>query len=129
MEIKGETIRAIEIGNFYFIHDGTKSGHPGLVIQKDDIQNSYLVIRFDSDKPGEIPKTSRGVRHITLLSHPTSSTVINSYIRNRPMLCKRKDIGGKISNMSIHKEDYSKIIEVSKRNPEMAPSLKNKRKK
>ena len=42
--------KKIELGKFYFIHDGSKTGHPGLVIWKDDENNRYLVVRFDSDK-------------------------------------------------------------------------------
>ena len=70
-----------------------------------------------------------GVRHITLLSHPTSSTIINSYIRNRPMLCKRKDIGGKISNMSIHPDDLQIIETVSKRKLQYSKSFNKKYRK
>lgn len=45
-------IKLIEVGKFYFVHDGSKTGHPGFVIWKDDDANRYLVIRTDSDKPG-----------------------------------------------------------------------------
>ena len=59
--------RTIEVGNFYLIYDGSPTGHPGFVISKDDDKNLYLVLRLDSDKPGESTKESRGVRHITKL--------------------------------------------------------------
>ena len=29
-------IKVIEVGIFYFIHDGSKTGHPGLIVWKDD---------------------------------------------------------------------------------------------
>ena len=48
--------KTIEVGKFYLIHDGSKTGHPGLVVWKDDIANRYLVIRTESDKPGKITK-------------------------------------------------------------------------
>ena len=65
--VENSCIKNIEIGKFYFIHDGSKTGHPGLIISKDDNANRYLVVRFDSDKFGDIPKIQRGVRHITML--------------------------------------------------------------
>ena len=49
-------IKNIEVGKFYFIHDGSKTGHPGYVVWKDDEKNRYLVVRFDSDKYGDVPK-------------------------------------------------------------------------
>ena len=120
-------IKNIEIGKFYFIHDGSKTGHPGFVVWKDDEANRYLVVRFDSDEIGDIPKMYRGVRHITILSHPTTNDVKNSYVHNRPMLCKRKDIGGELPKMSLSKDDLNIIENVSMNNPEMSPSLRNKR--
>ena len=104
-------IKLIEVGKFYFIHDDSKTGHPGFVVWKDDTANRYLVARFDSDKEGDIPKTERGIRHITKLKHATDSNVVNSYVRNRPMLCKRKDFGIiDLSNMNLHpSKDYQLI--------------------
>ena len=117
--------KVIEVGKFYFIHDGSKTGHPGFVVWKDDNANRYLVVRFDSDKFNvELTKEQRGIQHITKLSHPTSETVMNSYVHNRPMICKRKDIGTELFNISISKNDMELIKEISKRNPELAPSLK-----
>ena len=116
--------KVIEVGKFYFIHDGSKTGHPGLVISKNDEKNRYLVARFDSDKKGEIPKKKRGVKHITKLSHPTSLNVVNSYVHNRPMLCKRKNIGTKLERLSISKTDYQIINKVSEARPELNPALK-----
>lgn len=117
----------IEVGKFYVIHDGSQTGHPGLVIWKSDEFNCYLVVRFDSDKKGETPKSDKGTKHITALSHPTSDSVVKSYVRNRPMLCKRKDIGTVFpQDMHIHPNDQNIINEVSKRKPEFAPSFKKK---
>lgn len=125
--VENSLIKSIEIGKFYFIHDGSKTGHPGFVVWKDDEANRYLVVRFDSDKIGDIPKMHRGVRHITILSHPTTNDVKNSYVHNRPMLCKRKDIGGELPKMSLSKDDLNIIENVSMNNPEMSPSLRNKK--
>ena len=118
----------IEIGKFYFIHDGSKTGHPGYVVWKDDEANRYLVVRFDSDKEGDIPKIDRGIRHITKLKHTTDNNIVSSYVRNRPMLCKRKDFG-KIyfSNMKLHPDDLQIINVISKKEPELSPSFKRKK--
>ena len=116
--------KTIEVGNFYFIHDSSKTGHPGLIISKDDIKNRFLVVRFDSDKPNAITKKNRGTRHITKLKHPTDNNVINSYARNRPFLCKRKDIGKCLKDLMIHEEDRLLIEIISRRKPEISSSIK-----
>ena len=118
-------IKNIEVGKFYFIHDGSKTGHPGFVVWKDDKANRYLVIRFDSDKYDvKLTKEQRGIQHITKLTHPTSSTVMNSYVHNRPLICKRKDIGSKIIGLTISSDDMRLIMEISRKNPELSPSLR-----
>lgn len=115
----------IEIGKFYFVHDGSKSGHPGLVVWKDDAANRYLLVRFDSDSfDAEFTKEQRGVKHITKLKHPTSDYVMNSYVHNRPMLCKRKDIGSELYGLNVSEEDYEIIKLISQRNPELSRSIK-----
>ena len=117
-------IKTIEVGKFYLIHDGSKTGHPGFVVWKNDETNRYLVVRFDSDKPGDVPKKDRGVKHITKLNHPTDNLVVNSYARNRPLLCKRKDIGGELLGLSISQEDKEIIDSISDRAPELSGSLR-----
>ena len=123
-EQKIPCIKNIEVGKFYFIHDGSRTGHPGFVLWKDDAANRYLVVRFDSDKPGDIPKKDRGVKHITKLSRPTSKFVINSYVHNRPMLCKRKDIGSELTELSLSQEDYLLIKRIGMAKRELSPSFK-----
>ena len=123
LEIKQN--KNIEVGKFYFLHDGSKTGHPCLVISKDDAKNRYLVVRFDSDKFGDTPKKDRGVRHIIKLKYPISKDVINSYVRNRPMLCKRRDIGIKeLTNIRIHIDDLIIIQRITKKDPQLSPSLR-----
>ena len=119
--------KAIEVGKFYLIHDGSKTGHPGLVVWKNDDMNRYLVIRTESDKQGKITKRELERQHLIDLKHPTDNMVVKSYIRIRPMMCKRKDIGGELPKMSLSKDDLNIIENVSMNNPEMSPSLRNKR--
>ena len=117
--------KVILVGNFYFVHDGSKTGHPGLIVWKDDEKNRYLVVRFDSDKfDTEFTKEQRRVKHITKLKHPIDDKVMNSYVRNRPTLCKRKDIGFLMNNLKINKEDLATIKRVANNKPELGPSLR-----
>ena len=121
--------RTIEVGKFYLVFDGSKTGHPGLVIWKNDDQNRYLVIRTNSDKKGKLTKEEMGEKHITKLRHATDKNVINSYVHNRPMLCKRKDIGNKVlTGMKFHKEDQHLIKEISCRKYEVASSFRKNNK-
>ena len=123
------TIKSIEVGKFYLIHDGSKTGHPGLVVWKDDEANRYLVIRTESDKPGKITKRELERQHLIDLKHPTDNMVAKSYVRTRPMMCKRKDVGSKeLVGMSIHPEDQKLVDEVSKRQPQYSKSFKNNKK-
>ena len=120
--------KIIEVGKFYLIFDGSRTGHPGFVVSINKILNQFLVIRIDSDKPGETTKIQRGVRHITKLKHATSSNVLNSYVKNRPTLCKKKDIGSKeLIGIAFHQDDLPLIKEISKRNPEYSRSFKKKK--
>ena len=122
-------IKNIEVGKFYLIHDGSKTGHPGLVVWKDDKTNAYLVIRTKSDKPGKITKRELERQYLIDLKHPTDDVVVKSYIRTRPMMCKRKDIGSKeLVGMYIHPEDKKLIDEVSKKQPQYSKTFKKTKK-
>ena len=122
------TIKNIEIGKFYLIHDGSKTGHPGFVIWKNDEANLYLVVITESDKNGNASKRKNDKRHLTDLSHPTEEKVVKSYVKNRPMLCKRKDIGSKeLIGMIIHHDDKPIIEEISKRKPMLGPTLRKQK--
>ena len=49
---------------------------------------------------------------------------MNSYIHNRPMLCKRRDIGIELLDLTIDYKDQKLIDVVSTRYRELAPSLR-----
>ena len=122
-------IKNIEVGKFYLIHDGSDTGHPGLIIEKDDLNNRYLVILTESDKKGNMSKREADKRHLTDLTHPTDSTVIKSYVKNRPMLCKRRDIGTKeLIDMQINEADMNIINIIKQRSPKYSPSFKRNKK-
>lgn len=119
--------KVIEVGKFYLIHDGSKTGHPGYVIRKDDGNNCYLVVRTESDKKGAITKRDLQRQHLIDLTHPTDSNVVKSYIRSRPLMCKRKDIGSKeLVGMSFHNDDMDKVTTVANKEPEYTKSFKKK---
>ena len=90
-----KTIKNIQKGKFYHIHEGSPTGHPGMVYWKNDKRNLYLAITTDSTA-GE---------HRTRLSTPTSSEVEHSFVYNRPTLAKRRDIGGQYRDMKFTKND------------------------
>lgn len=90
-------------GKFYAV-----TGHPGLIIKKNDKKNRYLAV---------VTGTTRG-RHMTKLKVPTEPNVDKSYVKNRPVLGKRKHFGSKeLVGMRIHKKDKALIKSIGKRNP------------
>ena len=92
-------------GFFYHIHEGSPSGHPGMIFWKSDKKNLYLALTTDS---------SIG-QHRTRLSAPTSANVRHSFVYNRPTLCKRKDIGSFYPNMRFSKKDKQLLTIISRR--------------
>ena len=75
--------KVIEVGKFYFIHDGSPNGHPGLIIWKNDSHNLYLAIKFGSSPSKDNNK----------LSYSLSNDVSKSYYYKRLFLGKRKNFG------------------------------------
>lgn len=118
-------IKNIEVGKFYLIFDGSRTGHPGYVVWKDDEKNRYLVVITESDKAGNKSKRETDKRHLTDLDYPTDSSVIKSYIKKRPMLCKRKDIGSKeLLGMKFNPADIQKVKDVTLQKAVKSPSFR-----
>ena len=88
-------IKSIEIGKFYLLFDGSKGGHPGFVVWKDDEKNLYIAIKFG---------TTENDDNIPLLFPITGGK--KSYIYKRLFVGKRKDFGKK------EFEDFSLTDEV-----------------
>ena len=109
-------IKNIQKGKFYHIHEGSPSGHPGMVYWKSDKRNLYLAITTDSSD-GE---------HRTLLTTSTSSDVQHSYVYNRPTLAKRRDIGGQYQKMSFNKNDKNLLRVISIKKYRETKSIKSK---
>ena len=96
-----QNIKILEIGKFYLVHDGSQSGHPGLIIWKNDAFNLYLAIKFG---------TSANKGNI-LLSTPISSNKAQSYIYKRLFLGKRKDFGkNEYTDLHINQNDLNSFL-------------------
>lgn len=113
---KPKQTKIIIKGKFRHIHEGSPTGHPGMVYWKNDKRNLYLAFTTDS---------SAGT-HRTILSKPTSSNVKHSYVNKRPLLAKRKDFGSEYNNMKFSKEDRTLLKVISRRKYRESPSIKSK---
>ena len=90
-------------GKFYSVN-----GHPGMIFRKSDKKNIYYAI---------VTGTTF-CRHMTMLSHPTEKGVLASYVKNRPVVGKRKHFGSKeLKGMRFHKDDRQLLRIIKHRNP------------
>ena len=113
---KNKPMKHIEKGSFYHIHEGSPTGHPGMIYWKNDKRNLYLALTTDSSY-GE---------HRTKLSSQTSSKVSHSFVYNRPTLLKRRDIGSKYAEMHFSKNDKPLLKVISRRQFRETKSIKSK---
>ena len=95
----------IEKGRFYHIHEGSKTGHPGMVYWKNDKRNLYLALTTD---------TSEG-EHRLPLKVPTQQGVEKSYVQTKPLLAKRKDVGGMRPELKFNKKDKVLLKHISRK--------------
>ena len=94
-------IKNIEVGKFYLIHDGSKTGHPGLIIWKNDEHNLYLVLKFG---------TTRNKDNVPF-PYPIGVGIGQSYYYKRPFLAKRKNIRGKaFEDLRVNESDIRNIL-------------------
>ena len=112
-----KSIKNIEVGKFYLIHDGSRTGHPGLVVWKNDEVNLYLVIRFGTSKNNKN----------TPINCALSKNVKTHYVYINPLLAKRKDIGFEwVFDYKINAIDNQKINEIIYRFPKYSKSINRK---
>ena len=103
-------------GKFYAIYT-TGASHPSLLYKKNKRKNKYQVVVFDS---------SNG-RHRTKLKHPTSPTIKESYVQNRPLVGTRKDFGNhELLGIKIHRDDKVIIQIVKRRKPKMTKNYRKR---
>lgn len=110
-------IKQLNEGSFYMTHDGSETGHPGMIYWKSDEKNLYLAFKTDtSDGP-----------HRTKLTVKTDDIVDESFVMNRPFLGKRKDFGSKeLTDMHFSLEDYDILITISQKKPICSSSINRK---
>ena len=97
----------LERGRFY-LHSDRAGGHPALLYKKRDNKNRYFVVLFSS---------SNGPRRKKLKHSIEPNKIKQSFVRNNPKECKRRDLGSKeLVGLKVHKEDKItiKIIERKK---------------
>ena len=113
--------KIIEVGKFYFIHDGSKSGHPGFVIWKDDERNLYLAIKFGTS-PNE---------HNFPFVHPVGENTDKSYVYKRAFLGKRKDyIKRSLPDMKISESESNVLLtKIDLLNPVFSTNINRKDRK
>ena len=88
--------KVIEVGKFYLIHDGSKTGHPGFIFWCDQNLNIYLAIKFG---------TSKNPKNIEFL-HAVGNGIAQSFIYKKAFLGKRKDFSSTpFEDMIITKSD------------------------
>ena len=95
------SIKKIEVGEFHIIHDGSKNGHPGYVIWKDQNGNLYLLVKI-----GSSPNKNN-----VQLQNKLSTNVKSHYYYKKPILAKRKDIGSSPLLFLTLTDEFLKIVE------------------
>ena len=105
--------KIIKTGKFYLLHDGSKIGHPGYVVWKDDEGNLYLAVKFGSTKNDKNLK----------FDFPISKDVSVSYIYKRPFLGKRKDYGKELTKLFPLDSNNNMIFNISSNEPVFSKTL------
>ena len=99
--IQKETTKLIEVGTFHQIFDGSKSGHPGYIVWKNDEHNLYLAIKF-----GTSPNKNNFKMNYAIRKGDKENLV---YLK--PFLGKRKNFGkNELTEMSISDDKLNEIL-------------------
>ena len=101
-QLTQQPIKNLQINSFYIIHDGSPSGHPGLLIWKDDNANLYLAIKFGSSSNKENVE----------LKEALSKEKPKSFYYKRLFLGKRKDFSDTVlTNLTINTEELNLLLQ------------------
>lgn len=121
MSKKIETKKKLRKGRFYTVHDGSETGHPGMIYWKNDNKNLYLSLLTGTSST----KDNKS------LTEPTDCSIDESFIHRKPFLGKRKDYGNKeLKGMSFSKIDKKKILRpISKKEPRLSKNINRKDKR
>ncbi len=108
-------------GRFYLVHDGSKSGHPGMIYWKNDNKNLYLALTTETTYNKNLIK----------LHHKVSPNVKVSFVNKRPFLGKRKNFGDKsLIAIRFHKNDKKRVLRaISKKEPRYSTDITRKDKR
>lgn len=111
-------IKNLEVGKFYLIHDGSKTGHPGIIVWKNNNLNLYVAIKFGSSTN---PKNIQ-------FPHTVGKMIQKSYLYKKPFLGKRKDFGAKsFDDLTLLQEDFEFIYSnIDLDNPFESKDIKSK---
>ena len=94
-------IKMIEVGKFYLIFEGSKTGHPGYIIWKNDEHNLYLAIKF-----GTTPNKNNKKINCVLREGDKEN-----FVFDKSFLGKRKNIGKKeLDEMNITEEKLKELL-------------------
>ena len=112
------SVKIIEVGTFHQIFDGSKSGHPGYIIWKNDDHNLYLAIKF-----GTSVNKNNTELHFSIRKGDKQNLV---YLRL--FLGKRKNFSkNELSDMKITIEKLKQILsKVDFLNPTYSPDINSK---
>ena len=115
-EAEPTNIKKIEVGKFYQLFDGSKSGHPGYIIWKNDQHNLYLAIKFGTS-------SNKNNKEINFAIRKGDK---ENLVYNKPFLGKRKNIGrNELTEMNIESELLANIIEsLDFLNPSYSPDIR-----
>lgn len=121
MSKKKNIIRKLQKGRFYYVHEGSPTGHPGMIYWKNDKKNLYLSLTTGTSYN----------KDLLPLNAPTDSQVKMSYVNKKPFLGKRKDYGNKVLvDMKFSKLDKKMILhDISKAEPRYSKTLSRKDKR
>lgn len=112
-----EIKKNLKTGCFYLTHDGSKTGHPGMIYWKNDEKNLYLAITTGTSEKDD--------PHFEELSKPTFETIEKSYVNKKPFLGNRRDFGNtEYPDMSFHIGDYKILIKVCENEPRLGKRVK-----
>ena len=107
---------------FHIIHEGSKTGHPGMIYWKSEESNLYLAITTGSSEFNDA--------HFIKLKRPIRNDVKNSFVNKKPILAKRKDINPtELRDMTFHSEDFDIIIKIKQNEPRYSTSINRKDKR
>lgn len=124
---KPKTINGeLKVGNFYNVHDGSSSGHPGRIEIANPKNDTYISVTTRSLTEGEYNK-KKFRKDYKELKTTTSKDVYKSLIHRRPFKGSKFDYGKEYPNLKIGKNDEETVKSVMRGNPRLGYWYKKKK--